>query len=425
MKGPKPRRFDASDVAAQSGPRTLPSLAPGGDTDLDRLTAVDLHSKVLELLLDVAERVDVSAGSAVVAQQLVAGIADILPGCAIGVCLIDASKEQVVEVHLPEEAPSQRGRDPTRLFPSFDHERIESLDSRGASLHLASRTPALISEHHDAAFVDRCVRLCRRLVASTSAFEQNTLQAGEHSRTRAKLIQTEKLASLGQIVAGVVHELNNPLTSIVAYSDYLRKRAETADSDPADVERLRRISEAAERILTFSRDLVAYARPTEDVPGAVDVHRVIDKAVIFCEHEFIIREVKVERAFMPAAPAVRGVAGQLTQVFVNLFTNAAQAMAQHGGRLRIATELVDGCLRIQVSDQGSGIPEDTRNKIFEPFFTTKADGEGTGLGLAIVRDIVEQHEGTLSLDATDQAGTTFSLVLPLAAVVPSSLPPGA
>src|ERR1041384_4243631 len=113
--------------------------------------------------------------------------------------------------------------------------------------------------------------------------------ARSHARRRAgeaevrglenQVIQSEKLASLGQIAAGIVHELNNPLTSIVAYSDYLRKKAERSDSDPADVERLFRINEAAERILRFSRDLIAYSRPSAEVPAPVAIHDVIDRAL--------------------------------------------------------------------------------------------------------------------------------------------------
>src|SRR5262249_37510673 len=156
------------------------------------------------------------------------------------------------------------------------------------------------------------------------AYERSRANNAEVGVLQAQVIQSEKLASLGQIAAGVVHELNNPLTSIVAYSDYLRKKGERNGADVADLERLTRINEAAERILRFSRDLIAYSRPSTEVPAPVAIHDVIDRALVFCEHVLERTGVMVERTFGDVK-LVRGVAGQLTQVFVNLFTNACQA----------------------------------------------------------------------------------------------------
>src|SRR5690606_18109314 len=149
------------------------------------------------------------------------------------------------------------------------------------------------------------------------------------------------------------------------------------------------IGEAAERILKFSRDLVAYARPSTDIPGPVVLNEVIDKAIVFCEHEFGKNGIAVHQAIEADLPPVRGIAGQLTQVFVNLFTNAAHAMQQTGGTLEITAQLLDEeMVLVQVADSGVGIPDQDIEQIFEPFYTTKVDGAGTGLGLSIVRDIV-------------------------------------
>lgn len=124
-------------------------------------------------------------------------------------------------------------------------------------------------------------------------------------------------------------------------------------------------------------------------------------------------------------PPVRGMAGQLTQVFVNLFTNAAHAMTAAGGELRITmhTNAAQHTLTVEVADSGIGIDEEDMPQIFEPFFTTKSEGRGTGLGLSIVRGIVDAHGGTIHASSALGEGTTFSLTLPLAAMVPSLLPP--
>jgi signal transduction histidine kinase len=230
------------------------------------------------------------------------------------------------------------------------------------------------------------------------------------------MIQAEKLASLGQIVAGIVHELNNPLTSILAYADYLsrKRRARGQDDDVEDdIERLRRIEEAASRILKFSRDLVAYARPSTEVPGPVSLSEVVGKALGFCEHEF--KHIGVEHHVAEELPPIRGVSGSLIQVFVNLFTNAAHAMSA-GGQLRILARLEPNAraVLVDVEDEGQGIEPENVPLIFEPFFTTKTDGRGTGLGLSIVRGIVDMHGGTVAVRSAPGRGTVFTLTLPLA-----------
>jgi len=213
-----------------------------------------------------------------------------------------------------------------------------------------------------------------------------------------------------------VHELNNPLTSIVGYSDYLRGKAERDKSDPSDIERLRRIGEAAARILRFSRDLMAYARPSIEPPAPLPMHAVVEQALVFCEHLFTRGGVRVARNFAGETHPVLGVRDQLTQVFVNLFTNACHAMEAHGGTLAVTTVIdpLRRSMRIIVGDTGLGIEPETLKHIFDPFFTTKTEGRGTGLGLSIVRNIVLLHGGSITVESVPREGTTFSLELPLA-----------
>jgi two-component system NtrC family sensor kinase len=227
-----------------------------------------------------------------------------------------------------------------------------------------------------------------------------------------QIIHAEKLATLGQLAAGVVHELNNPLTSISVYGEYLYRQAQRRGDVDGDVEKLRRIVGSADRILKFTRDLVSYARPSPERPVALELADVIAQAIDFCSHVLEEAGAAVERQADTDLPAVYGVKGQLVQVLVNLITNACHAMPVGAGRLLIETRAAgDGRLVLRVSDTGKGIPEANLKRIFEPFFSTKGEGQGTGLGLSIVRNIVEQHRGEIRVRSEVGRGTTFEIVL--------------
>jgi len=215
-----------------------------------------------------------------------------------------------------------------------------------------------------------------------------------------------------------VHELNNPLTSIVAYSDYLIRKSVNGGAravDTEDVERLRRISESGNRMLRFTRDLVAYARPSSGAIGPVVVHGVVDQAVAFCEHLLSFASVCVERKYDARVLTIRGVSEQLVQVFVNLLTNAVQAAPRQGGCVRVTTTIDDVARRILivVEDNGCGIAPEHLPHVFAPFFTTKSERDGTGLGLSIVKSIVENHGGAIDVESHLGQGTRFVIALPV------------
>ena len=227
-----------------------------------------------------------------------------------------------------------------------------------------------------------------------------------------QVIQSEKLATLGQLAAGVVHELNNPLTSISVYADYLLKKFEKASADSGDIEKMRRILESADRILNFTRDLVTYARPSTEQPKDIGVKEMLEQAIVFCEHVIADRGAHVEKHFVADLPPIHAVRSQMHQVFINLITNACHAMPQDAGRLKITADLrQDGRVVIRVQDNGSGIRPGDADRVFEPFFTTKGEGKGTGLGLSIVRNIVQQHRGDISVESEIGRGTTFTVLL--------------
>lgn len=229
-----------------------------------------------------------------------------------------------------------------------------------------------------------------------------------------QVLQAEKLATLGQLAAGVVHELNNPLTSITVYAEHLLRKNERAGGDPTDTERLGRILEAAQRILNFTRDLVAYARPSAEEPREISLESVLDQAVVFCAHVLEEGGVTVEKRYTGGLPHVFAVRSQLHQVFINLITNACHAMPDGKGRLDLETSAdpTTGRVLVRVHDNGSGIAPATLERVFEPFYTTKGEGKGTGLGLSIVRNIVQQHRGEITAESAPGVRTTFTVKLP-------------
>jgi PAS domain S-box-containing protein len=221
----------------------------------------------------------------------------------------------------------------------------------------------------------------------------------------------QKLAEIGRLAAGIAHEINNPLTAVTAYAEALVTK-HAVGGDAGDVEKLRRILEAGQRIHRFSRDLVAYARPPQQKEELVDVARVLEQAAQMCEPALAAAGAKLER-HIESAPPVWGQRSSLVQVFVNLLTNAAHALERGGGTVTLELAPSGDHVAARVKDDGPGMAIDVKRRAFEPFFTTKADGKGAGLGLSIVQGIVSRHGGAISVESTPGAGTAFTVMLPV------------
>jgi len=228
-----------------------------------------------------------------------------------------------------------------------------------------------------------------------------------------QVIHAEKLATLGHLAAGIVHEINNPLTSISVYGEYLMGKLSRIGAEQSDLKRMERILRSSDRIMSFTRNLLTYARPSKEEAQPLAVNDVLEEAVGFCEH--IIREAQVTvlRNYGEHLPEVKAVRGQLHQVFVNLITNACNAAPEEGGRVQLTTRL-HGHDRIQidVEDNGVGIHASELRRVFEPFFSTRRKGKGTGLGLSIVKNIVEEHRGGIEIDSEIDRRTTVRVTLP-------------
>jgi PAS domain S-box-containing protein len=219
----------------------------------------------------------------------------------------------------------------------------------------------------------------------------------------------ERLAGLGRLVAGVVHELNNPLTAVNMYSYALVEKLSLAGHDPADLEKLRAIHEAGQRIQRLARDLVAYARPAGARTEPVDLSGVVDEAARLAKAALKEHGARLQTSVAPVAP-VEGSRASLVQVVVNLVTNAAQA-AKDGGTVKVTLGPEAGRAVLCVEDDGPGMAPEVEARAFEPFFTTRP-ASGIGLGLPIVQGIVERHGGTISVDTAAGAGTRVRVSLP-------------
>ena len=255
------------------------------------------------------------------------------------------------------------------------------------------------------------------------------LRLEERVRERtAQLVQAEKLASLGRLVAGVAHEINNPVSFVASTVVPLRERLrEAASSAPAAAQaRLREAEElvdimarGAERTAAIVKDLRSFSRLDEETRKPVDIHDGLDVSLRLLEPRWAGR-IAIHREY-GSLPLVEGDPGQLNQVFMNLLANAGEAIADRGN-VWIATRTDGALARIAIRDDGCGMEPDALHRIFDPFFTTKGVGEGTGLGLAISYGIVTAHGGRIEVESAPRLGTTFTVVLPIGAMAAEILP---
>jgi two-component system NtrC family sensor kinase len=238
---------------------------------------------------------------------------------------------------------------------------------------------------------------------------------------QSQVIHAEKLATLGQIAAGVAHEINNPLTSVQVCAGTLSRKIALAFEgkapntfDAADRDRLKKIEEGAERIRRFARELVSYARPSGGEVEEIAINELLEQGLSFCEHVLDAARARVERDYAANLPRVQAVRDQILQVVINLVSNAADALDPEGGTIRIRSWAAgEAMVGFAVSDGGAGIKDEDRSKIFDPFFTTKPAGKGTGLGLSVVRNIIYSHGGQISFQTRPGSGTTFLVTLPV------------
>ncbi|MCU0915588.1 MAG: ATP-binding protein [Planctomycetes bacterium] len=231
----------------------------------------------------------------------------------------------------------------------------------------------------------------------------------ERARLQKQLMHADRLATIGQLAAGVAHELNEPLSSILGFAQLLQREAVLPASGRKDVERIVAGALHAREII---KKLLLFARRTPTFKGPVDLNQVILGAIDLFQHQFEKDGIELACELCPRMPVLNADAGQLTQVLVNLVVNAVQAMPR-GGRLLVQTRVQDGQVLCAVEDTGVGMTAEVQNRLFLPFFTTKEVNQGTGLGLPVAHGIVSSHGGTIEVTSTPGQGSTFTIRLPL------------
>ena len=230
--------------------------------------------------------------------------------------------------------------------------------------------------------------------------------------SQAQLVQSGKMAAVGQLAAGVAHEVNNPLQIILSRVQLLMLRHQEQDGLVKD---LRLIESNVKRISRIIRSLLDFARHNsgDEEHKEIDLVYLVNQTINLMHH--LLEKGKVEARLHVESDEpsrIAGNTGEMEQVFLNLIINALQAMGEEGGELRVDIERADDQIIVRLQDTGQGIPEENLPKIFDPFFTTREEAGGTGLGLSIIFGIVEKHNGRIEVDSEVGQGTTFTLRFP-------------
>jgi two-component system NtrC family sensor kinase len=258
------------------------------------------------------------------------------------------------------------------------------------------------------------------------ALQVNLMDVSERKKVGEQLRRAEKLSALGQLIAGVAHELNNPLAVVIGYSQIL---AETSGLDKEAIDNIHRIHHESERASRIVRDLLSFARPSEPQKKAVNINRLVASVLETQEANLQAAGIQLDQQLANDLSTTMADPSQIEQVLVNLVGNAIQVLSGRPSPsvLTVRTEEADNYIRMIVADNGPGIPREILGQIFDPFFTTKPLGKGTGLGLTISNTIIQEHRGRILVENQPAGGAKFTVELPVVqcAVAPSAdrLPP--
>ncbi len=242
---------------------------------------------------------------------------------------------------------------------------------------------------------------------------ENLKDVTELRKAQEQLRHSQFLVSLGEMTAGIAHEVNNPLGSILLYSELLM----TSDVSSPTKRDLKVIHDEAKRASKIMTDLLTYARRAKPRSHRLNLHTIVKKVINMRRYEQRVQNISISTDLLGCPLYVNGDSSQLTQVFINLMLNAEEALKESkGGNIIITTEIEGEWAKVSIADDGTGIPEGKLDQVFYPFFSTKPVGEGTGLGLSVCYGIITEHHGLIHSENNDRGGATFIVELPLAKI---------
>jgi len=253
-------------------------------------------------------------------------------------------------------------------------------------------------------------------IENARLYEGVKQQMAELKQTQAQLVQSTKLAAIGELAANIAHEINNPLTTVLGFASFI---AERLSPDDPTREELGLIQEEASRARDIVRDLLQFSRQRDFMPEPSDVNMVLEQVVAMVRRQGALNGITATEAYGPDLPMVEMDVPRIKQVFLNIINNAVYAM-KNGGSLTLRSTVEGTTVRIAFEDTGPGIPAEVLGRIFDPFFTTKPEVSGTGLGLSVSLGIVQSHGGTIDVRSELGAGTTFTVTLPITHDAPAA-----
>lgn len=262
---------------------------------------------------------------------------------------------------------------------------------------------------HKAVFLREEKNLLKAVCRELSLFVKRSVIEEDKEKLQTQLQHVERLAFVGELSAGIAHELNEPLARILGFAQLIKKAGKLNDQQGEDIERIIKASLYTREII---KKLMIFSRQMPQQITKVNLNTIVDNILYFIDVRFQSRGISIVKKPDPALPDIQCDEVQVSQVIVNLITNSVHAMP-NGGTITVKTRKKDKYVSLVVDDSGTGMTSEVKAKIFEPFFTTKAVGYGTGLGLSVVQGIVESHKGKISVSTTPGKGTRFEILFPI------------
>jgi len=267
------------------------------------------------------------------------------------------------------------------------------------SKKLSSRSPFLVEEKN----------LIRIVARELSLFVKRAIIEESNQKLEMQLQHSKRLAFVGELSAGIAHELNEPLGRILGFAQLVKKNGSLSEQQQLDVDRIIKASlytrEIIKKLMIFSRQMPRQINP-------VNLNTIVSNILYFIDVRFQSRGIEIVQQLDPKLPVIQADPVQMSQVLVNLITNAIHAMPK-GGKVIVMTGYKENRVNLIVKDSGTGMTSEVRRKIFEPFYTTKPIGQGTGLGLSVVQGIIDEHKGTIVVKSILGKGSKFEILLPL------------